>query len=418
MRTITLILLTLFAALGLAWWIHVVRTQGFDPGYVIVGWGRWSLESSLVLWLILLLLAAIALGFLGWFLIRVIRLPHLLRRHKARRLSRKSHRALVQALIDEADGNLEAVEQTLIKHAANSGVPLMHYLTAARAAHSRGALEERDTYLRMAYENFPDAEVAVGLVHADLQLSSEEFQEALENLTRLRRMAPRQAAVLRRLHEAYARMDDWESVRRLIPEMHAQRVLMEADIKLLETETYSGLLRQRAQTRNPAAVEELWQSIPHHIRKLSGLRSLYFAAMIESGAGEQVEEALRAALDEEWDTSHLVLYGMIEMRDTAQQLVLAERWLLTHPEDPVLLRVLGRIALHGGEVEKSAGYLRRSLGFEPSVEAYQLLGELWVRCGDYQQAAECYRRGLMLASSELVKQAEDHAVAVLPAEAA
>lgn len=418
MRTILVLLLTLFAAVGAAWLLQSAARSGFDPGYVIAGWGRWSIEASLVVWLILMLLGAIVLSLLWAVLFGVLQLPQRFRRHKKIRLSRRSQKAFIQAMISSAEGKSAEAEDILIQHATNSGVPLMHYLTAARAAHARGAIEEREAYLQMAYDAQPDAAFAVGLVHAELQLSHEQFEEALENLARLHQVAPRHSAVLKLLHQAYAKVDDWESVRRLIPELHARRILMEAEIKLLEIDTYSGLLRQKAQGHNAGELQTFWQSMPYHIRRLSGVRNLYYAAMIEAGAGTQIEAELRQSLGEEWDPAQVVLFANIAMPDAAQQLAHAEGWLAAHPQDAILLRMLGRIALRAERLDVAELYLRQSLGVEPSVEAYELLGSLWMARGDALQAADCYRRGLALASGALIQQVTEQSLAaVAPAHA-
>jgi HemY protein len=377
-----------------------------NAGYVIVGINQWVLETSLYVMAVATALAFVVFYSLIRLTVRAFRLPKAIKQRSSEQRSRKSREALVAGLLETTEGQWEKAERNLIRHAADSGTPLINYLTAARAAHSRGAHEQRDEYLKLASESTPKAELAVGITRAELQLSTRQFDEVLESLTQLNQLAPSHAAVLRLMHQAYAQMEDWEALHRLIPALHKNKVLMEAEIRRLETETYTALLKRKAETRDPAVLRELWAHIPLHIRELTSIESLYCAAMIEAGAGAEVEEILRLALGREWNQTLLVLYGCIQMADTEGQMRHAEAWLGVHARDPVLLRVLGKLALRIKQREKARDYLQRSLDAEPSVEAYQIMGDLLFAQKDYTGACGFYRNGLMFASSEVVAQVE------------
>jgi HemY protein len=146
--------------------------QEFDsPGYVLIGIGSWSLETTLAVFAISLIVGFFILYHffrtLGW----LIQLPGYLKRRGATVKFNRSQEALIAGLVDSAEGNWEKAENVLIKHASHSGAPLLHYLTAAKAAQSRGAFDKRDEYLRKASVHSPDANVAIGLTQAELHLS-------------------------------------------------------------------------------------------------------------------------------------------------------------------------------------------------------------------------------------------------------
>ncbi len=405
-------LLFLLLAVGLTaaggYFIHQRIIAGGDAGYVILGYREWAVETTLFTAATALFVTFVSLYALIRLVIQTLRLPRLLSQRRGEKRSRRSQQALISGLIETAEGNWEKAERNLIRHAADSGVPLINYLTAARAAHSRGAIEQRDEYLKMAYENNPEAELAVGLIRAELQLSNQQFEEALENLTQLDQIAPSHAAVLRLQHQAYAQMEDWEGVRRLIPSLHSSKIMMEAEIRLLEAETYSGLIKKASERKDPAELEGLWRSIPDHVRTTSGIQTLYFAAMIEAGAGESVEGHLAAALTKEWNETLLVLYGAIHFPDPGKQLVRAEAWYPKRQNDPVLLRILGKLSLRAKDLGKAQGYLQRSLELEESVEAYRLMGDVLLQLQDASAAAQAYRKGLFYASSEVITQIEQN----------
>jgi HemY protein len=133
---------------------------------------------------------------------------------------------------------------------------------------------------------------------------------------------------------------------------------------------------------------------------------LFFAAMIEAGAAEEVEGRLRAALTKEWNATLLALYGAMKLPDAAAQLARAEAWYPKHQKDPVLLRILGKLALRINDAEKARGFLERSLALEESVEGFRLMGDALLKIGDAEAAAQFYRRGLFYASDEVITQIE------------
>lgn len=408
MRRILFLLLTIGLTAAAGYFIHQQIIAGGDPGYVVVGYQEWAVETTLFAAATALFVAFVALYALIRLVVQTLRLPRLLSRRRGEKRSRRSQQALINGLIETAEGNWEKAERNLIRHAADSGVPLINYLTAARAAHSRGAIEQRDEYLKMAYENNPEAELAVGLIRAELQLSNQQFEAALENLTQLDQIAPSHAAVLRLQHQAYAQMEDWEGVRRLIPSLHSSKIMIEAEIRLLEAETYSGLIKKASERKNPAELEEVWRSIPDHVRTTPGIQTLYFAAMIEAGAGDTVEGHLAAALTKEWNETLLVLYGAIHFPDAGRQLVRAEAWYPKRQNDPVLLRILGKLSLRAKDLGKAQSYLQRSLELEESVEAYRLMGDVLLQLQDASAAAQAYRKGLFYASNEVITQIEQN----------
>jgi len=404
MKNIMYFLGSLIVAVAAAFFAYKWLGGFENPGYVLIGIGYWSLETSLIVFAVSLIMGFFVLyiffRFLGWLL----RLPGQIKNRGKSIKFNRSQEALIAGLVDSAEGNWEKAEKVLIKHASHSGAPLIHYLTAARAAQSRGAYDKRDEYLKKAADQAPGSDVAIGLTQAELHLSEKQFEQALETLTRLQSIDPTHATVLKLLHQAYQQAGDWEGVRKLIPALNNNKVLMEAEIKLLETEAYSKLLKQAAERGSADEIDSLWSEIPDYIRNMKGVSAIYFAAMIDAGAGAKVEGGLARALSTTWDQTLVVLFGNVQSINVARQLETAEQWLPMHPRDAIFLTVLGKLSMKCGDNQKAATYLTKSLSIEPTVPAYQLFGDLLSAQGDKDRASECYKQGLELASSEIVSR--------------
>ncbi len=404
MKNIMYFLGSLFLAIVSAFIANKLLGGFENPGYVLIGIGFWSMETSLIVFVISLILGFYVLyiffRFLGWLL----RLPGQMKNRGKSINFNRSQEALIAGLVDSAEGNWEKAEKVLIKHASHSGAPLIHYLTAARAAQSRGALDKRDEYLKQAADQAPGSDVAIGLTQAELHLSEKQFEQALATLTRLHSIDPTHASVLKLLHQGYQQAGDWEGIRKLIPSLNTHKVLMEAEIKLLETEAFSKLLKQTAGQGSVNEIEALWSEIPDYIRNMKGVSAIYFAAMIDLGASAKIEGALARALSTTWDQTLVVLFGNVQSLDIERQLENAEQWLPMHPRDAVFLTVLGKLSIKCGDEQKAVSYLTKSISIEPTVPAYQIMGDLLFAQGDKDQASDCYKQGLELASNEVISR--------------
>ena len=385
---------------GLYYWL----SQNDNPGYILMGFGHWSLESSLVVFAV----GLSGIFFLLYFCFRL--LGFLVRQPKRRKLRRQnlqtdlSNKSLVAGLVDAAEGNWEKAEKTLIKHASSSGSPLVHYLTAAKAAQYRGAVQQRKDYLELAKQY--GSELTVGLTEAELHLSEQEFDEAVSSLTKLQSIDGNHARVLKLLHKAYRHLEDWEGLQKLLPALHKNKILMEVELKLLETDMFMGLLKSTSQRNNAEELQALWKTIPAHIQTMQGVPAIYFAGMIEAKAGAIIENELIILLNNNFDNSALVLFGKIQSNNPQKQREIAIDWQISHPNNAVLQRVLGEISLACQQPEQAVSYFTQSLAIEGTVAVYQLFGDLLSEQGDSVKASQLYKRGLELASSEVVQYVE------------
>ena len=216
--------------------------------------------------------------------------------------------------------------------------------------------------------------------------------------------------MLRLLHLTYQKLEDWQSLRSLIPSLTTHKVLMEAELKLVETEVFSNLLKQAAEQKNRFALQTLWAEMPLSIKVVRGVAAIYFAAMIDVDAGASIEEELVKNLSANWSDTLLVLFGNIQSTDPVLQLETAERWLIGHANDAILLMVLGKLSGQRTDYAKAQRYLQQSIVLEPNVQSYRLLGDLASTQNDAVAASQFYKQGLELAASALVNQIDTRSV--------
>lgn len=390
MRVLLAALLVLGVTIGFTLLAHR------DPGYVLISYAGWSIESSLSLFLLILTISFAVLYFTIRLLSSTWRLPKRLTYWQRKRRSIRSRLRTNRGLIALAEGNWTKAERLLSRSAKASDTPLINYLGAARAAQKQDSELRRDQYLSQAYQSMPEAELAVGLTQADVQLSKGQTEQALATLRHLRTLAPKNTYVLYLLEKLYLKLQSWDDLSDLFPELRRYHVLEAEELVALEHQIHL----KRLETPNDSVerLQQLWHEVPNALRHSPELVLSYAKQLKRFGAEEEAETALRGYVKKEWEPQLIRLYGQVKGADLNQQLSIAERWLKEHEHNPELLLACGRICLHDKLWGKARSYLEASLGMDARAETCCELGNLLYQLGDKETASTYFRQGLELAS--------------------
>ena len=365
-----------------------------DPGYVLLSRGHWSAEMTLVAFVVLLLVAFLLFYLMIRFVIQAWRLPERIRIWRRERRRIKARNALTRGLIQLEEGAWREAEDTLLKYAEHSDTPLLHYLAAARAAQRLGAPERRDDHLRLAHASTPQADVAVGLVQAELQLSHQQFEQALATLNHLHEIAPRHVYVLRLLMQLSVALGDWGQLVKRIPELRKRKVITAHEADELEIKTHSAVLEMAARAQEGNTVDTVWAQVPQALQGHPRLVLQYVQCLHKQGLEDDAEALLYRTLRREWNDDLVHLYGLVQGADATEQLARAEGWLANHGNDAMLLLTLGRLCMRHRLWGKARTYLEGSLNLAARAETYQTLGSLHEQLGEQSAALDYYRRGL------------------------
>ncbi len=375
-----------------------------DNGYVLIGYGHWTIEGSLALFVLAGALLFVLFYLLLRSLSRLWAFPGQVHDWRGHRRTRKAQQALTQGLVELSEGRWEPAEKHLLRYASESETPLLNYLAAARAAQLQGAHERRDHYLNLAHESMPAADVAVGLTQAELQLAHQQYEQALATLMHVRTLAPKHAYVLKLLKKLYEDLGEWDKLEGLLPELRRRKVISQDEQLELESRVYLERLRKAAGESDQLVLLRLWNHLPRSLRGNQALVEAYCELQIERGTGEQAERIIIDYLRHTWSDRLVTLFAAIGGGDPAQRLALAESWLPAHADDPVLLLTLARLCLHCKLWGKARSYLEARIGLAPSPEAYRELGALLERMDESEAAMDCYRSGLSLTAGPATLQ--------------
>jgi len=387
-----LFLLLVLALVGLGA-VLMVRD---DPGLVLLRYRDYEVETTLAFALVALIVIVVVIYYCVRLLRGLWRLPRGMKRLSQDRRYSKVRRQLNQGLIDLAEGRFEKAENHLVRLVDFSESPLVHYLAAARAAQLQGKHDARDSYLKAAHEARPDAELAIGVTQAELQLAHQQTEQALATLMHLHGIAPRHDYVTMLLARAYYELKDWQALVEILPDVRRKKLIKEAKLVEMEVAGYCGILELA--TSSQSSFEQAWNKIPKALQADPRMIHLYLDLMAEQGwHNSSAEQLVLKSLDKQWNDDLIEVYGRFQVKDANVQLARVEKWLDDFGHNENLLLALGRIAMRARLWGKAQGYLEASIGARATPAACLALAELFEQqLQQPDKAAEYYQRGLKL----------------------
>ena len=364
-----------------------------DAGYVAISFLGVLIEMSVVT-LVLLILATF---LLLWILVRLFRLRKLRREAQAAKRDQRARLDLARGVLELAEGNWATAEITITRSARDNVQPAANYLIAARAADLQGAHERRAGWLRMAREAAPDEIAPVLVTQAEMQLKNGQFEAARETLRELDASGHQNPRGLLLLARLYRQSGEFEKLRALESKLRGARGVRAAAVDELMDQAYLEMLRLAAESGDAERLDRAWNDASKPATRRPDLLLAYARGAMKYRNYEAAEKVLRDFLDDEWNDALAALYGELELPDPLEPLAVAEKWLRSRREDPVLLVSCARLSMRAELYGKARSYLETSLMIRRDPVTYQLLGSLLDELGEKEHAARVLHDGLAMA---------------------
>lgn len=394
MRRLIILLIFLVASV----WLGLIVMR--HPGYLLLVYQPWMVQMPL--WFALL--AALLIFGLFYFVISSIdRLSFLWFRIKnwiRFRREQRSYSKTQHGLATLIEGRWKKAERLLLSGMNKSIDPLINYLGAAKAAQELNAFDRRDRYIQKAYQIAPDADMAIGLTQAELELKQHNLEQATAILNRLRENSPRHPRVLKSLEKIYVRTANWEALQALLPSLRKAKLLTSDQFVQFEKNMYierlQGICGAPLET-----IHKIWDEMPRYVRKDPDVIYAYVKCLIavhNDASLKEAEELIRKSLNTSWHQELAVLYGNLPFTNLNRQLVIVGAWLKMYGPKPELLLTLGKLCVGVQLWGKAKDYFEKCLSFGPNPAASLEYGKLLEQLGEPELAIKKYREGLMLKS--------------------
>lgn len=388
MRFLLFLFLALAAGIGLTLFAE-------NPGYVLLTREPWTLETSLSLFFLGLL---VVFGFF-YLLLRLldnfINTPARMRRWKQQRNRQQAIDDTRLGIIDAICGHWAQAEKRLQRKLAHSPQREINLLTSAWAAQQQNEHAKRDEYIATARScadsKEENTELAVGLVQCALLEQSGNTEQALEILQSLYQQAPANPAVINNLARLLQNTGQWQELLGMLDAAKKHHAMPEPEMAAMQATAACGLLDSAG---NFSEAESAWKSLPRKLRLQTDVISSYCRALMRFEHHQDAEALIRNTLKNEWSTDLVELYGLLQTDNPAAQLKQAETWLADHQTNTTLMLCMGRLAIKNQLWGLARSYLEVAVQNADSNQAFLELARLFESLGEDESALETYKHGL------------------------
>lgn len=358
-----------------------------DPGYVLVRFRGTDYTTSVAAAVIGVLVAILVIGML-W---KLVALPfRSWRRHR----DRSAKARLGEGLDALHAGHYTRAEQ-LLARAADEG----HDAAIARVAAARAASARGDHAAALAHLDALDARHANAraIALAEQALTEGRPTDALVALDApAAQPLPPRGQALRA--QALAASGKSAEAYGLLGALRKQHALPDARLDVLQERWGAAALRE-ADDAN--ALADAWDRLPKDVRNEPEVVLAYADRAAALRWDEAALKAIEQALDARWDESLAARYGTLPISGRIEQRrANVERWLQAHPSSPALLLSLARLDRDQGRWPQAEANLHRALAQGAGADAWEEFGNAYAQAGDADRAQRSYANALRVARGE------------------
>lgn len=368
-------------------------------GYLYIHTDTLSIETTL--WMGISMIA-----FLFYFLyggLELLKNIHLiprkiyqaLQQHRHIQSQHKTH----QGLIEFSEGYWQSAQKHLMQGLRSTEIPLLNYLTAARSAQELNDTQQRDHYLREAQHNEPQAQIAVKLTQAQLQIASQQWEQALATLQHLHELRPKHPYVIKLLAQLYETVRDWPALCRLLPKIKKYGSYSPQQLDELAHRAYIPTFeRQASQCPSLDQLKQKFNELPKMIQPSPRCIAAFAQRCAELGDEQQAHQMLQKGLSIGLDEALLNLYGELPLEEKKLQFV--QKLLEKHPHHTTLHLLMGQLSLKSRLFGQAKLHFEQSLAIQPEQpKVYEYLGETMEALDCPNEALHYYKQGLKLKNS-------------------
>ena len=385
------VLLFLLLVIAGAWLGAMIQ---MDAGYILLAWRQTTVEMSLWVGVVLMLIT-----FAGLYtllrLVFSVRAPwQFLLRWSAEGKLRRMQRQTRHGLLALANGQYERAEEKLGGLVAHTTQPLVVIPALAEAEARLGKFAQAQARLQRLLTSMPEAFALVGLAQARIFIQQGDAEAALTPLQQITTKDKRHAQANELLLELLQGLQRWTDVIALLKVIGAAKQMSKAMLAQQQQKAYQLAFAQvTADQQGLEQLLQLWQKAPASVQESSHCRLALVQAMgqAEGNPATRTAEFIESSLKQQWDDDLVLAYAHLPMANVEAALKYAESWQQQAKNSAALQLTLGRLCRRLELWGKARDYLTASINIQASKEAHAELARLEQHLGRVDVALEHYR---------------------------
>jgi len=364
-----------------------------DPGYVLIAYGGATIQTSLWVFLVLLLSTLAGVYYLLKWTSTLLRTGDILHHWRERRRRSKALELTSKGQLFLQQGAWERAEKFLVSGARHNASAANNFIAAARAADAQEHLEQRERYLRQALDADPRIKESIALARAEMHLARHEWSRALSSIQDL----GNNKVTLGLRKQAMLQLRDWQGLADSMADLRKHAV---DPASQLAFEKKVAQQRLAAPNNTDESMEIIFNRLPEGLRQDPELVIDYVQRVRDE---RQVESVLRDAIKHRWDDRLVVAYGHGAKETLGKRIKTAEGWQKVHPDNSALQASLGQLYEANGEKDRARAAFQKSLQIQPSILAHERLAKLLAFDGEYAKSSDHLRQALQITTTSTAR---------------
>jgi HemY protein len=379
--------------------VGVALAAKLVSGYVLFVAPPYRVELSLNLFLVLAVAGFVAGYALMRLAARTSGLPAEVRAMRRRQREARVRTKLDSAVVALLEGRYGKARQFAEEALEIPDAPGIAALIAARAALDTRDYATAEAHLTGRAAQGGSLAVPRMMLDAEMKLEQGRPLDALATLQALRKEAGSHTAALRLELRALQGAGRYAEIPPLVDQLVKRKVYGPNEGDHLRAAAHAGELASRA--NDSAGLRSYWSKLSDAEQRLPRTARAAARSFLALGCDREAADILARSLERQWEPELALLYAECRSPDPTRQLAEAERWLVAHDKDALLLRALGMLCARGQLWGKAQTYFEASLALDDAYETRVALGELFAELGRTDEANAQLAAALRLALAEL-----------------
>lgn len=358
-----------------------------QTGYVLIIAGGYEIESSLVVFLLCVLVFILCLWLVEWAIRKVASGGKFTQRWATKRKEHKAHSLLTESLNDLLSANFHQAQNKAESSAQYAKDKEPAYLIAALSADFVNDASAKQSLLQKAAAEKEGKSLPLQLNQAQ----SAAPDASLNIFNRLLTEYPKHPGVQCIAAETFYKQKQWIPLQKLLPALEKESLISDKRLTQYQARVYECYFNTAGSSEE---LHEKWKSLPNKTHQQPGVRIAYAGALQATGAMAESDKILVKGLRK----SSLSLIHLLQSSSTLSwqnhNLLneYVQQYLKNSANDVDALVLLGAIALHQGNYELAQRALQSAIQIRPAADYYCLLGDAYLALGQHEPALSAYQK--------------------------
>lgn len=367
-----------------------------EQGFVHIAAGEYVIETSLTTAIILLFVAFIVFYLVLRALLNIKATPKVFGVFLNKRAQKKALNQTRQALIWYEEGAYEKALAAIKKLHRKGKATLDALFVGARSACELGQYDLTRSYLDEAQKLSKHSYLSASLIRAELNLKIGNAQAALEILDELKSSGHRGKLIAALTYECYKKQNDYQALKKLSPSLVRYNLMTKQEADAINESSIGDSLSSYGSIEQ---LQGLYKSLSRAEKQNSAICGPIMDKMIALGAIPQAKKICLDLLKHRQDPEILerISRWEISVPEVLKALNnLESRNLIASQVNVPLLKAIGNLQLHEGQLKEAQEHYAKALELVKSPDIYLKLASILSAQRLYDKAASCYEKALKL----------------------